>query len=126
MRLSASSRRCCIERTSSSHSSRQLIIAQSNVSELLFAAELGIKTLLSPASFGGLRGMAAAEDIAKETVICSVPRGSSIVLTPKMKNPCPDFIHSDYWNSLTPFYARMALMLLYQVGVLHQMGYTNL
>ena len=101
--------RCCRRKVT------RCLIAQSASSDLSFAIELGIKTSLAPTDFNGLRGMAAQEQIEKEATICSVPRSSSIVLTPKMKNPCPELVNSDYWTSSgLPFYAKMALMLLHQ------------
>jgi hypothetical protein len=44
---------------------------------------------LQPATFEGVRGLAAKNDIAADEIIVSVPRQQALTLPPKQRCPCP-------------------------------------
>ena len=66
---------------------------------------------LRPASFAGLRGLAAAAPIGADDVIASVPRGAALTLPPKQRCPCPEFVTPEFWDSV-PWFAKLAVRLL--------------
>jgi hypothetical protein len=80
---------------------------------LSWARTRGIRTpLLTPASFGGLRGMAAASDIAAGAAAASVPH-AAVLETTSVSRVCP---HAGVcppraWAAL-PWWGRLALLLL--------------
>lgn len=44
---------------------------------------------LQPATFDGVRGLAAKNDIAADEIIVSVSRQTALTLPPKQRCPCP-------------------------------------
>ncbi|KAL6755314.1 hypothetical protein V8C86DRAFT_2679007 [Haematococcus lacustris] len=69
---------------------------------------------LRPATFKGLRGMAAAEGgIKADDLIISIPRLASITLAPGARCPCPAFVAPDYWRA-QPWFVQMGIMLLHE------------
>lgn len=54
---------------------------------------------LRPASFGGLRGLAATRPLQPDDILVSVPRARAITLAPKQRCPCPDFVSKEYWSA---------------------------
>ena len=81
---------------------------------LKWAKEAGIVSgKLAPALFNGLRGLAAIDAVKAGDILISVPRKSSVLVTPRMRCPFPDFVDRDYWERCT-WYMRLALQLLHQ------------
>lgn len=68
---------------------------------------------IRPAAFQGLRGLAAAASIKADDIVLSVPRSLAITLAPKQRCPCPDYVSAEWWAG-TPWFAKMAAMLLHQ------------
>ncbi|GBF88574.1 hypothetical protein Rsub_01289 [Raphidocelis subcapitata] len=66
---------------------------------------------LRPASFAGLRGLAAAAPIKADDLILSVPRGAAITLPPKQRCPCPEFVTPAFWDA-APWFVRLGVRLL--------------
>ena len=68
--------------------------------------------LLTPASFGGLRGMAAASDVAAGAAAASVPH-SAVLETTSLSGVCPHpgVCPPRAWAAL-PWWGRLALLLL--------------
>ena len=68
--------------------------------------------LLTPASFGGLRGMAAASDVAAGAAAASVPH-SAVIETTSLSSSCPHagVCPPKAWAAL-PWWGRLALLLL--------------
>jgi hypothetical protein len=68
--------------------------------------------LLSPATFGGLRGLAAASDVAAGAAAASVPH-SAVIETTSLSSSCPHagVCPPKAWAAL-PWWGRLALLLL--------------
>jgi hypothetical protein len=66
---------------------------------------------LRPATFGGLRGLAAAAPIKADDLIVSVPRAAALTLPPRQRCPCPDYVTPEFWDG-APWFARLGVALL--------------
>ncbi|WIA22825.1 hypothetical protein OEZ86_009775 [Tetradesmus obliquus] len=102
------------------HSSKQpppVYIEDSATQTFLnWATSAGIQfPKLKPATFSGVRGLAASSDIQVDDVIVSVPRGKALTLPPKQRCPCPEFVSAAYWDA-SPWYVKLAVRLLHEQG----------
>ncbi|KAK9858874.1 hypothetical protein WJX84_003329 [Apatococcus fuscideae] len=68
---------------------------------------------LRPASFQGLRGMAACKDLQLDDELTSVPLGMALVVPPRQNCPFPDKVKKEFWSE-SPWYMKLALMLLHE------------
>ena len=68
---------------------------------------------ISPASFGGLRGVAATGSIRSNDVLVTVPRDVAIVLAPKQRNPCPSYVTDAWWRE-APWFSKIGVILLHE------------
>eukprot|EP00775_Hariotina_reticulata_P001404 gene1404-1747_t len=79
-----------------------------------WARSAGISSAkLKPATFNGIRGLAASIDIAFDELLVSVPRQAALTLPPKQRCPCPQFVHATYWDT-APWFAKLAVRLLHE------------
>ncbi|KAK9917592.1 hypothetical protein WJX75_006163 [Coccomyxa subellipsoidea] len=69
---------------------------------------------LTIADFAGLRGMAAADNIASGEVLVSLPVTAALVVSPKERSQLPASFCSTAFYSKKPWYVQMALKLLYE------------
>jgi hypothetical protein len=69
----------------------------------------GFGSKVKPATFAGLRGLAATSAAEEGDLLLSVPRASAITLPPKRR--CPEGVPSGWWER-APWYARLAALLL--------------
>jgi hypothetical protein len=63
---------------------------------------------LKPATFNGVRGLAASSDIAFDELLVSVPRQAALTLPPKQRCPCPEFVNAAYWDG-SPWFVKLAV-----------------
>jgi hypothetical protein len=63
------------------------------------------------ADFDGLRGMAAAIDIAIDDKVVSLPKEMALLVTPRQKCPFPELCDPGFWSS-APWFLKMSLLLL--------------
>lgn len=63
---------------------------------------------LKPATFNGVRGLAAGSDIAFDELLVSVPRQAALTLPPKQRCPCPEFVNAAYWDGC-PWFVKLAV-----------------
>ena len=81
---------------------------------LEWAKDAGIVSdKLAPSLFNGLRGLAAIDAVKAGDILISVPRKASVLVTPRMRCPFPEFVDKDYWDRCS-WYIRLALQLLHQ------------
>lgn len=82
---------------------------------LLFSLLPACSGILAPkvaeASFEGLRGAQALQEVAAGELFVSVPRAAALVVEPRQRCPCPDFVGGQFWKQ-APWYAQMAILLL--------------
>ncbi|KAK9803994.1 hypothetical protein WJX72_011353 [[Myrmecia] bisecta] len=79
----------------------------------LWAEQAGIKPpKLAAATFQGLRGMAALEEIQPQESFVTMPVSATLFVTPRMRCPFPDFVSADLWSQASP-YVKLALLLLH-------------
>lgn len=68
---------------------------------------------ISPASFGGLRGVGATGSIRSKDLLVTVPRDVAVVLAPKQRNPCPAYVTDAWWRE-APWFSKIGIILLYE------------
>jgi hypothetical protein len=66
---------------------------------------------VTPAEFGGLRGLAATAAIRADDLVVSVPRGAALTLPPRQRCPCTDFCSAEFWDA-APWFVRLGVRLL--------------
>ena len=71
--------------------------------------------------FGDLRGAEAVAAIAPDEVIVSVPRGAALVVNPRERCPCDDFVDADFWKD-APWCASLPLRCALRCVVLPSCG----
>lgn len=77
-----------------------------------WAREAGIHApKLTQAYFGDIRGAKALDVISPTETFVNVPLKAALVVAPKEKCPCPDYIDSGYWGT-GPWSVKMAVQLL--------------
>jgi hypothetical protein len=100
--------------TTSSSSPRPVYLDDAPTRGLVdWARGVGIQGLgnkVKVASFGGVRGLAAAAAQAESDILLSVPRSVAITLPPKRR--CPEGVPQQWWDRDAPWYARLAALLL--------------
>lgn len=93
--------------------SAQLLADSATANLLAFSRAARIEApLLAPASFGGLRGLAATGNIPAGSTVARVPHATVLETTSlPTAPPKPDLCPRDAWLAL-PWWARLALLLL--------------